>query len=117
MEGLDSLKSKRKVLKSSATKLINNINDVFITSESTIDILWLEESLAQINDKEYQFLELCKSIESEIKDLKILESDFESSQEYREKFISIKTKLNRKMKDLQKGESNVISDLTTQGRI
>lgn len=113
MESLDSLKSKRKVLKSSATKLINNINDIFITSESTIDILWLEESMAQINDKENQFLELCKSIEGEIKDLKILESDFESSQEYREKFISVKVKLNRKMKDLQKGENSVISDLTT----
>lgn len=51
----------------------------------TFAILWLEDSLTQIKDKENQFLELCKSIEGEIKDLKNLELDFESNQEYREK--------------------------------
>lgn len=40
-----------------------------------------------------------------------LESDFESYQEYKGQFISIKTKLNHKIKDLQKGESHVASDL------
>lgn len=54
---------------------------------------------------------MCKSVEGEIKYLKNLELDFESKRiKSKEKFISVKAKLNLKMNDLQKGECNIISD-------
>lgn len=114
MESVDVLKARRKIIKSSATKLMNNINDTFLNSESTIDISWVDETLAQINDKETQFLDLCKLIEAEMKDVKSLETELESNQEYREKLISAKCKLTRKLKEFQKKESKTESNAITE---
>lgn len=61
-------------------KHMNSINNVFLNSKSTIDILWLKDSLAKIRDRKNKCLELYKSIKRKIIDFLKIRIGIKSNQ-------------------------------------
>ena len=58
--------------------------------------------------KKSSFFCICNSVESEIQDIKQLESELESNEKYRQKAKPTKCKSMRKLKDFRNRKSNVI---------
>lgn len=111
---INKLKAQRGGLKTSITKLIGKIDEVLLKS----DVEGLEIALVQLIEKEKQIVGLDNSIQNELEDVKLIQSDVESSQDYRDKIILYKMKIDKALKNLLKvnianTESASISALNT----